>query len=370
MARVLAKESLYEYPRLREDVFSILSDLDDGMIQKGSTVLVKPNFLAAAPPEKAVTTHPLVIRAAAEYALEKGARVTVGDSNPLGSFEKVIAKCGAKEALRGLPVTLEELTESRAIAASGKFATLELSARALDADVIISLPKLKTHAQMTLTLAVKNFFGCVVGMRKPEWHFRVGENKDLFAELLVTVYKSLGPSLSLMDGILAMEGDGPGTGGRPRHLGLLMGSTDAVSLDMAVCRMLGIDPLSLPTNKAAQRLGARGEPEIMGELKRVEGFVIPETGDLLFGPGFARDFLRRHITSRPQSTDEVCKLCNECLEVCPADAITNPGRRLDFDYDKCIRCYCCLEVCPHGAMEKRDTFLKKIVKRYAGARKG
>jgi uncharacterized protein (DUF362 family) len=176
MALVLVKESLYEYPRLREDVFSILSELDDEMIQEGSTVLVKPNFLAAAPPEKAVTTYPLVIRAAAEYALERGARVTVGDSNPLGSFEKVISTCGAKEALGGLPVTLEELTESRAIAASGKFATLELSARALDADVIISLPKLKTHAQMTLTLAVKNFFGCVVGMRKPEWHFRVGEN--------------------------------------------------------------------------------------------------------------------------------------------------------------------------------------------------
>ena len=369
MALVLVKESRYEYPRLKEDVFSLLSDLDEGLLQKGSTVLIKPNFLAAAPPDKAVTTHPLLIRAAAEYALEKGARVTVGDSSPLGSFEKIITKCGAKEALRGLPVNLEELTQSRAIAAGGKFPTLELSARALDADVIVSLPKLKTHAQMTLTLAVKNFFGCVVGMRKPEWHFRLGENKDLFAELLVTVYRSLGPSISLMDGILAMEGDGPGTGGSPRHLGLLIASTDAVALDMAVCRMLGMDPSSLPTNAAAQRLGARTEAEIIGELKDIENFAIPETSDLLFGPSFARDFLRRHITSRPQSMDDACKLCNECLEVCPADAITNPGGGLDFDYEKCIRCYCCLEVCPHGAMEKRDTILKRIVKRYAGFRK-
>jgi uncharacterized protein (DUF362 family)/ferredoxin-like protein FixX len=369
MAHVIVKESLYEYPRLREDVFSILSDLDNVMIQKGSTVLIKPNLLAAAPPEKAVTTHPLVIRAATEYALERGSRVTVGDSGPLGSFERIITKCGAKEALRGLPVSLEELTESKAIGTSGKFSTLELSAQALDADVVISLPKLKTHAQMTLTLAVKNFFGCVVGMRKPEWHFRVGENKELFAELLVTIYQSLGPSLSLMDAILAMEGDGPGTGGKPRHLGLLIGSTDAVSLDIAVCRMLGIEPFSLPTNKAAERLGVPGEPEISRELRCVEDFSIPETGDLLFGPGFAKDFLRRHITSRPQSVDKVCKLCNECLEVCPAGAISNPGGSLDFDYEKCIRCYCCLEVCPHGAMEKHDSILKKIAKKYAGLRK-
>jgi len=369
MALVVAKESSYEYEGLRRSVFDILERLDGGLIRSGAKVLIKPNFLAPAPPEKAVTTHPLVIKAAAEYALEGGGRVLVADSNAMGGFDRVVSVCGVKEALGGMPVELRELGRPTKVSVDGRFGSLELSADALEADVIINLPKLKTHAQMGLTLAVKNLFGCVVGMQKPEWHYRVGEDKELFAELLVTIYRALKPSVNLLDGVLAMEGDGPGTGGKPRRLNVLMGSGDAVSLDIAVCRMLDMKEGELLTNRAAARMGLSEKVELSGSLPRIRDFLIPDTVDLMFGPRFARRFLRRHMASLPANIRDVCTLCGECMDVCPARAIEDRGGNLRFDYDRCIRCYCCLEVCTHGAMEKRDTLLKRLLQRYYDSRR-
>lgn len=368
MAIVVAKESSYEYQGLRRSVFDILERLDGGLIGRGSRVLLKPNFLAPAPPEKAITTHPLVIKAAVEYILEKGGRALVADSSAMGGFDRVVSVCGVKEVLSGMPVELRELGRSRKVEVDGRFGSLELSADALEADVIINMPKLKTHAQMGLTLAVKNLFGCVVGMRKPEWHYRVGDDKELFAELLVTIYRVLKPSVNLLDGILAMEGDGPGTGGTPRRLNVLAGSADALSLDTSVCRMLGMEAGELLTNWAAARMGHL-EEEVSGDLPRVSDFIIPDTVDLMFGPRFAQGFLRRHVASLPSSVQDICKLCGECAGVCPAKAIEEQRGKLHFDYDKCIRCYCCIEVCPHGAVKKRDTLLKKIITRYYNSRR-
>jgi len=364
MPKVIARDSTYEYPRLREDVFNILATLDAGRIMKDTKVLIKPNMLAPAHPDSAITTHPLVVKAVAEYALEKGASVQVSDSTAMGSFPKLIKDCGFEDALGGMPLNLTELTESRSVKTDWTFGMLELSSDALDAEVIINLPKLKTHSQMALTLAIKNLFGCVVGARKPEWHFRVGENKELFAELLASIYGILTPSINLMDGILAMEGQGPGRSGSPRHLGVLLGSTDALSIDKAVCMMFGLDPGFLMTNSATDRLGLdkdQCDPEIDGRLPDIRDYNIPDTSDLLFGPRFARGFLRRHIASRPVNLKETCKYCNECVKICPAEAIANTGNALAFDYNACIRCYCCIEVCPHAAMVKYDTLLKKAL---------
>ncbi len=364
MAKVIFKESSYDYNKLKADVHDVLEALGHVGISAGTKVLIKPNFLAPAHPDRAITTHPNIVRAVAEYALDKGAVVQVSDSEAMGSFSKVIKDCGYEESLAGLPVKLSELTESANVMTQGPFGKIELAKDALEADVIINLPKLKTHTQMALTLAVKNLFGCVVGARKPEWHFRVGEDKELFAKLLVSIYDVLRPSINLMDGILAMEGTGPGTRGVPRHLGLLIASTDALSLDTAICEMFGLDHYALMTSNAARELCLEGDDPkvtIEGAMPAIKDFDIPETTDLLFGPRFARGFLRRHIASRPVNLLDACKYCNECVGICPAKAITNPGKKLVFDYNKCIRCYCCIEVCPHAAMIKHDTIVKKML---------
>lgn len=363
MVTVIVKESSYEYGALRRDVFEILSGIDARLIRNGSKVLVKPNLLAASRPEQAITTHPLVVKAACEYALEAGAHVTVGDSPPIGSFEKIVKGTGLKDALAGMPVSLQELDSPVKTKTGEKFRDVEISREALDSDVIINLPKFKTHSQMALTLAVKNLFGCVAGTSKAEWHFRVGENRELFAELLVSIYKSLPPSLSLIDGVLAMEGDGPGTGGRPRHLGVLLGSRSAPALDEVASRMVGLEPSELPTCKASRDMGLMGEYRVEGTVPVVKGFDIPRGEQIVFGPDFLKGFLRRHLTTRPECVDETCVLCAECASMCPANALEVEERKLSFDYDRCIRCYCCLEVCPHGALRRRDPILRKLIKK-------
>ncbi len=363
MSIVIVKESSYDYKRLRGDVFDILSQIEKGAIKNSTKVLIKPNLLTSAREGHAITTHPLVIKAVTEYIIEKGAIPQISDSPATGSFNKIIKECGIEDVLKGVSVEIKEFKSSRKILHNGKFNSLEIADDALQADVIINLPKLKTHSQMGLTLAVKNLFGCVVGLRKPEWHYRVGENRELFAELLLTIFKYLKPSINLLDGILAMEGDGPGTGGTPRYIGLLIGSDDALPIDYTVCNMIGLKPLSLITNKVGKEMGLLNNFTVIGSLKRVSNFSIPAPTDLLFGPRFAQKFIRQNITNRPKSIDDICKLCNECVNICPAKAIDNKGDKLDFDYDQCIRCYCCLEVCPHGAMKIHEPFVGKSVKK-------
>ncbi|MEJ2254301.1 MAG: DUF362 domain-containing protein [Nitrospirota bacterium] len=367
MPTVIVRTSSYDYERLREDVFAILGSLDRGLIKEGSQVLLKPNFLAPARPGQAITTHPLVIRAAAEYALLRGARVRVSDSPAMGSFEKILAETGTTEALRGLPVTCEELGEPRRVPLrDGRLGALVLSAHALDAPVLINLPKLKTHSQMGLTLAVKNLFGCVVGFAKPEWHFRVGEDRELFAEVLVSISEVFRPAITLMDGVLAMEGAGPGTRGTPRELGLLLGSDDALALDQTVCRMLGMDPDRLLTNKVGRRMGLFSDDvSLQGALPDIRDFRIPEVQDLIFGPRFARKALRRHLSSRPRGLDELCRSCRECEKICPAHAVATAGKKkgVRFDYERCMRCYCCLEVCPYRAIARHEPLVKRFLHR-------
>jgi uncharacterized protein (DUF362 family)/Pyruvate/2-oxoacid:ferredoxin oxidoreductase delta subunit len=364
MHLVIVRQSSYEYERLRRDVFDILSGINDGLVGRGTRVLIKPNLLAASTPEQAIVTHPLVVKAACEYALELGAQVTVGDSPPMGAFEKIVNSTGLRKTLHGMPVNLKELQSPMNLPVGESFREVELSEDALGAEAIINLPKLKTHSQMNLTLAVKNLFGCVVGVSKGEWHLRVGDDRKRFAELLVSIYKTLPPSISLMDGIIAMEGNGPGTGGTPRELGVLLGSRNAPALDEAVCKMVGYKPSSLLTNKIARGMGLTEKYTVEGNLPSVMDFAIPEETGVMFGPKFFSGFLRRHLTVSPACVDETCKLCEECTRMCPAGALEMRDRKLRFDYDRCIRCYCCLEVCPHGALTRRDPLLRRVLRKF------
>ncbi|MBF0567512.1 MAG: DUF362 domain-containing protein [Nitrospirae bacterium] len=378
MFKVIVKESTYDYAVLRKDIFDMMAAIEDSSsvrISAGQRVIVKPNLLAAARPDKAVTTHPLIIKAAVEYVLEKGALPQVSDSHAtFTKFPKLIEDCGIAEALKGLPVEIKEFTVSKKVfsgrdgeefTSAARYNALELSEDALAADIIINLPKLKTHTQMGLTLAVKNLFGCVVGKRKPQWHLNLGENKELFAGLLVEIYSVLRPEINIIDGILGMEGDGPGTSGIVRQMGVIMGSSNAVALDMAVCRMLGVSEMSLPTNKAASDRGLAGEFTIDGEMKHIENFIVPTLTAIVFGPPFARKLLRNNLTSHPLNIEGACKLCNECVKICPAKAIANDTKRLNFDYDKCIRCYCCLEVCPHKAIKVHQPLALQSIRKIA-----
>jgi uncharacterized protein (DUF362 family)/Pyruvate/2-oxoacid:ferredoxin oxidoreductase delta subunit len=365
MSKVIVRKARYEYDILKPVVFELMDSLAGDMVQRNARVVIKPNLLAPASPEQAITTHPLIIKAVAEYVLERGARPQVSDSPAVGSFEKILKESGIKTALKGLPVEYKEFRDSAVIDVGPPFKKIEIAADALDADVLINLPKLKTHTQMLLTLGVKNLFGCIVGMKKPEWHLRSGADRDMLATLLVKICQAVSPSVTIMDGILAMEGQGPGRSGTPRTTGVVLGSTDTASIDIVVCRMLGMNPDDLLTNRIAKEQGlVSGEIEIDGDLPVIRDFRFPEMTPVVFGPRRFHGFMRRHLVQRPRCNDDMCELCGECWKYCPAGAIEHDKKRLHFDYDKCIRCYCCIEVCPHGALHTHETITGKIVRRF------
>lgn len=362
MAKVYVRPAEYDYRTLRPLIDEIMDLLDGGRITRGSRVLIKPNLLAPAAPARAMLTHPIIVRAVAEYVLAKGAQPQISDSPAAGFFDKVVRDSGLKDELMGLPVEFKEFKDSVVVEVGEPFQKLELAEDALNADVIINLPKLKTHSQMLLTLGVKNLFGCVVGLRKPQWHLRAGVDRQKFAQLLVKIYQSLRPAITILDGILAMEGQGPGKGGVPRHLGLLLAGNNAAAVDGVVCRMLGLVPEALLTNKVAMDWGLLDTaPEIDGTLPRISDFRFPDITPLVFGPASIHGFLRKYLVQRPIADAFACKLCGECWSYCPAQAISQVGRGIVFDYDKCIRCYCCLEVCPHGALRTEEPMPGKVL---------
>jgi uncharacterized protein (DUF362 family)/Pyruvate/2-oxoacid:ferredoxin oxidoreductase delta subunit len=369
MPRVIVQSATYDPVNLPVQIHTILDSLGGReIIRPGSRVLIKPNLLAPAPPEKAILTHPLVVRAVAQYALDCGATVQISDSPAMGSIERVLKTSGIQEAIAGLPVEVRAFSTSRAIEVGEPFQRIEIAEAALDAEVVINLPKLKTHGQMLLTLGVKNLFGCIVGYRKPEWHLRAGVDREMFAQLLVHIYRAVRPAITLLDGILAMEGEGPGMGGTPRPLNVILASTDAVALDTTVCRMLGIPSEQLLTNKIAAQMSLAGGPiEVQGELPRVRDFRLPDMTPLVFGPRIFHGWLRKHLIQRPATVSATCKLCGECWKYCPAKAISHDRTRVHFDYDRCIRCYCCLEICPHGALHAEEprfgTIFRRVVDR-------
>jgi len=369
MATVFFVQSEYDDPALKRAVFGLLDRIASLRIEKGARVLIKPNFLAPARPERAMTTHPLVLRAAVEYVLDKGGRPLVADSPGMGTFERLLREGGYAEALKGLDVEVRPFKETVRVDIGEPFGRIEIAREALEADVVVNLPKLKTHAQMLLTVGVKNLFGCIVGLKKPEWHMRSGVDRHLFARLLVQICAAVNPAATLVDGIVGMEGQGPGRSGVPRQLGRLVGGASAPAVDAAVCRMVGIAPGALPTHRAAAALNlVPEEVEVVGDFAMVERFKLPVLAPLTFGPKRFHRLMRKHLVQRPAVDPVTCRLCGECWRYCPAKAITPYARKIGFDYDRCIRCYCCVEMCPHGALTAVETPPGRIVRRLAGLR--
>jgi uncharacterized protein (DUF362 family)/Pyruvate/2-oxoacid:ferredoxin oxidoreductase delta subunit len=361
---VIIRQASYDYRTLKPIIFEIADIFCNDLIRPGSRVVIKPNLLAPARPDKAMVTHPLMVKAVAEYAIQKGGRVQISDSQAMGSFERVLNESGLRDALKGLDVEFREFKESVEIDVGGPFRKIEVAKDAMDADLLINLPKLKTHTQMLMTLGVKNLFGCIVGLRKPEWHFRTGVNRELFASLLVKIYSAVGPAVTILDGVLAMEGEGPGKSGAPRDLGIIAGSNDANALDITICKMLGIEPYSIFTIKAARDMGLVPEDiEVVGNMPEIDNFKSPDITPLVFGPEILHGFMRRHLVQRPMPDISSCRLCGECWKYCPAKAISRDGSRIRIDYEKCIRCYCCIEVCPHAALRTKEPLLGKVVRR-------
>ena len=336
-------------------------------VRKGNHVLLKPNLLYGKSPEKAVTTHPSILRGMIQIVREVGGVPFIGDSPSVGSLMRTAEKAGIKAVADEMKCPLVEFNKPvLPPKRKGKiFKQLEIDQTVLEVDVIINLPKFKTHSLTLLTLGVKNLFGCIPGPRKALWHLKAGEDRKIFAQILVDVYQIIHPSLTILDGIVGMEGNGPNSG-QPIPLGLILASGDSLSLDQIVCDLLGISRKSLLTNRVAfeQGLGKDGM-EVVGEKVedvRIPHFQFPTLSQPDWNlPGFLRRALKNALTSKPVVQEEICNACDRCSEICPPKALARKGKDLVFDYEQCIRCFCCLEVCPEGAISIKPGWALKLI---------
>ncbi len=367
MTKVIIRQATYQTDTLKPLIHSMLDAQGESWISKGERVLIKPNMLMPATPDQAIVTHPEIVRIVADYLIAKGADVQVSDSPPISNFHKIIRQSGYFKILNDMDLLLKPLIGSVPVDIGEPFGTIDISRDVMEADKVINLAKLKSHTHMMLSLGVKNMFGAIVGLRKPEWHMRAGVDRAQFARLIVQIYHAIQPAYTIVDGILALEGQGPGRSGSPRHLGLLFGGSNGHAVDKTICTLLGLDPNALLTSRLAARMGVfDGEVHVDGDLRIVDDFNLPELSSLSLGSDSLNRFMRSYVIQKPVVDNDKCKLCGECWKICPAKVIRHNDRTIQFNYDDCIRCYCCLEVCLHGAIEAKEPLLGRLRRRLIG----
>ena len=340
----------------------------------GQTVFLKTNLLMRKSPESAVITHPAVVETVAAYFRERGARVIIGDS-PGGPFLPGLLKAVYKES--GL-VEVAERTGSELnydvsvidVPSVGKERanTFPMVKAMVEADAIISLAKLKTHSMMMYSGATKNMYGVIAGMAKVDYHLRLPEYHD-FAHLLVDVCETAKPVFSLIDGIVAMEGNGP-SGGSPRQVGALIMGQNPYAVDWVGTGVFGMNQDDVPMLAAASARGLLQSEEIsvLGKAiadLRIADLQLPDSRPIHFYntklPRFLSDWLDNAIKPRVKVDKSRCVGCGKCVSHCPPHAMTMENKIPKIDEKQCICCFCCQELCPENAIQIHRRFLGRFL---------
>ena len=345
-------------------------------VRPGWRVLLKPNLLRPAAPEQAVTTHPELVRAIAQQVLEGGATPVIADS-PGGPHNRaylsfLYRQTGMTEVARELGIACnDDMRTATMHNLDGDILKgVEVLAVAAEADAIINLPKLKTHGLTMLTGAVKNVFGVIPGMGKTTYHAKL-QTAHEFSRMLVDLVQICQPVLTIMDGVVGMEGNGP-SGGKVRHAGAILASADGISLDLVAASLVGIDPLRIPTLAVAMERGLAPnqvqDVEVLGiplaQARLEPPFQLPDTAEKRNGSGILGKIARvwpGQITKPYPVANAQCTACRTCVRACPVEAITIENGRARMDLDTCIRCYCCHELCPHQAIDLVRHWLGRLL---------
>ncbi|MDD5562069.1 MAG: DUF362 domain-containing protein [Candidatus Omnitrophica bacterium] len=335
-------------------------------IKPGSCVLVKPNLLMSKGPEYAITTHPQVVRSVIHILKEINCRVIIGDGPSvwgqyIENVDEVYELTGIKKVALEEGVQLVNFDKRRM---RDKF---PLTTWLDECDYLVNLPKCKTHEFTLITGAIKNLFGLVSGTYKTELHKNYFQ-PDEFAKILVDIYQEARPALTIIDGILAMEGDGPGSSGRPRKLNLLLGGCDGVALDTVMARIMGIKHQEiLSTKEAALRglgEGRLDRIEIKGEdinQLNIRPFIMPQASKAGNLPDILKIILKSLIKYYPYSLRLKCTRCAHCVNICPRKCIVLKKKGIVFNYRQCIACFCCQEGCPSAAIGVKKSLLAKLI---------
>ena len=371
MAKVsVLKCNSYDEDKVYSAIKKALEDIGY-KLKPNLKVLLKPNVLSGRAPEKAITTHPNIISAICRILHENGIKdITIGDSSGLGHYGMTSSALEAsciKKAGEKYNAKVVSFEGHSIVAENEKNIVLKKynAAKAVkEAELVINVPKLKTHMFMKYTGAVKNMFGVIPGGGKAKCH-TIAPTQEKFGDLLLDIYQDFKPGLNIMDAVIGLEGNGPGSGGVPKQTGLILVSEDAVALDFVASKIIGFEPMEIATNSNAIKRGIfDGNFEVIGEKNVSVPYKKP-----ISAPNKLREFASQHFFRftivQPVVNEEKCKACGICVKACPVHTIKMKDKAFIYK-DKCIRCYCCHELCPYNAIELKTPLLMRIFKKIRG----
>jgi uncharacterized protein (DUF362 family)/NAD-dependent dihydropyrimidine dehydrogenase PreA subunit len=373
-----------DYDEVEEKLTSLINMMGGigRFAKKDERIVLKANLLREARPEQAVCTHPAVMAAIGKLAKEAGAVPIIADS-PGGGYlynaktlEKIYRTSGMLGAAEQAGIEVSRDTTSRPVSYAAGLLTkhFDIITPVFEADAVFNMCKMKTHLFTVMTGAVKNIFGVIPGLTKTGYHAKL-HDPTRFAGMLLDLAQYVSPRLTIMDAVVAMEGDGPGSGD-PRHVGLLLGSENPLALDVVAGEIMGIDrtenPVILEAERRALKPNHLDDVEIVGaSLADVKVADFKRSGvsagslGLDTMPWYQRilePVFKNAFTVRPRVIWERCIACGTCIEGCPVEAVSFAKERAFIDDDKCIRCYCCHELCPEEAIGLFSSWLYQLLK--------
>lgn len=363
---------IYEAVKKAVELIGGLQDL----IKPGSRVFVKINHLPPpSPPERGIVTHPVFAEAVVRLLKTLSNNITMGD-DIASQAPDGFSISGFQQMCQRAGVRLVNLREGGfvEVGCNGHFLDkIYLSRIALDADVIVNLPKLKTHSLTILTGGVKNMYGTIPSGLRMRFHGEYARKED-FGQVLTDIFSAIKPQLTIMDGIVAMEGEGPASGGL-RRLGVVLASQDAVAVDAVVAKMVGLNPMDIYTTRYCDErglgVGKLDNIKVVGESLKsaaVPDFRVPVSATNLViqrMPGFLPRLVTRQLSVRPRVIERRCTGCRECQKICPADAISVASKTARINPARCIQCMCCHEVCSFNAIVPTRSAIGVVVNLFA-----
>lgn len=353
-----------------EEAVNAVNGLD--FVKSGMKIIIKPNLVSFKKPDAAATTHPALLEALVEMLLARGADVTIGDSpggpHSLPLLNRVYAATGMDRVEKLGAKLNRNMNEKTVDFPEGKVLKNFTYTGYLDeADAIIDFCKLKLHGMLGMSAAVKNLFGTIPGLKKPEVHYKF-QNDAEFADMLVDLNEYFKPRLAICDAVVGMEGNGP-TAGTPRQIGAIIASKSTYYADVVGAELIGMNIDGLPTLQAAYERGfapsSSKNLRVYGDIRAltVDDFKAPPVRGLSFmRKGNVLHFISKAaLEHKPTLKKRFCVGCGECARMCPAKAIEMKNKKPHINREKCIRCFCCQEFCPRAAMVAHRPLAAKVL---------
>jgi len=377
----LLKCDEYNDQKIKDTIIKSLENIDfDISSVNNKRIALKPNLLMPGKIEKAIITNPVFFKAVAEIVKDYNGKMVLIESPAIHSLHNTMKKVGYQEIIEKMDIEVADISKTKTIhnKEALQYKSIEIIEEFFNTDIIISMPKYKTHGLTYVTGAVKNMFGSISGMSKSQMHMKMPSN-ELFSNFLLDLYGAFQygfdeqkPFVNIMDAIIGMEGDGPGYSGTPKFMGAVIAGQDAISVDYVATKAAGLDINKVYTiiYGFSRSFGASSEQDI-----QVIGNSIDDFSGIIFSPTensilshavrwpFTSVTIKNLFTEKPVPDETKCTCCYQCQKICPAKAISKAksGKKIpDYNYDKCIRCFCCMEICPEAAISVKKGLLQWI----------